>query len=66
MSYFQKNFQHAKSVLGYLAKLKRGLGLTFGTHFLHDFFNFSKFQCHTLFLSQDIKKNMLLSSYLDK
>ena len=76
MSYFQKNFQHAKSVLGYLAKLKRGLGLTFGTHFLHDFFHnnvlhlilyqWPKFQCHTLFLSQDIKKNMLLSSYLDK
>ena len=39
MSYFQKNFHHAKSVLGYLAKLKRGLGLTFGTHFLHDFFH---------------------------
>ena len=27
------------SVLGYLAKLKRGLGLTFGAHFLHDFFH---------------------------
>ena len=23
------------------------------------------FQCHTLFLSQDIKQNVLLSSYLD-
>ena len=26
------------AVLGYLAKLKRGLGLAFGAHFLHDFF----------------------------
>ena len=25
----------------------------------------TKFQCHTLFLSQDIKQNVLLSSYLD-
>ena len=29
---------HAVSALGYLAKLKRGLGLTFGAHLLHDFF----------------------------
>ena len=63
-------------VLGYLVKLKRGLGLTFGVHFLHDFFHknvsylilcqWPKFQCHTLFLSQDIKQNVLLSSHLDK
>ena len=26
------------SVLGYLVKLKRGMGLTFGAHFLHDFY----------------------------
>ena len=25
------------AVLGYLVKLKRGLGLAFGGHFLHDF-----------------------------
>ena len=25
------------AVLGYLAKLKRDLGLAFGAHFLHDF-----------------------------
>ena len=63
------------AVLGYLAKLKRGLGLPFGAHFLHDFsikkvpylilYQWTKFQCHTLFLSQDIKQNVLLSSYLD-
>ena len=39
------------AVLGYLAKLKRGLGLAFGTHFLYDF---------------SIKENMLVSSYLDR
>ena len=33
----KKNFLHAMAVLGYLAKLKRGLGLAFGAHFLHDF-----------------------------
>ena len=62
------------AVLGYIAKLKRDLGLAFGAHFPHDFsikmslFNtqtIEKFQCHTLFLSQDIKQNAPLSSYLD-
>ena len=28
---------NAMAVLGYLPKLKRGLGLAFGAHFLHDF-----------------------------
>ena len=37
MSYFQNNFLHAMAVLGYLPKLKRGLGLAFGTHFPHVF-----------------------------
>ena len=36
--YFKKNFLHAMAVLGYLAKLKRGPGLAFGAHFLHDFY----------------------------
>ena len=64
------------SVLAYLEKLKRGLGLTFHAPFLHNFFHMNilylilyqwpKFQCHTLFISQDIKENILLSSYLDK
>ena len=62
-------------VLGYLAKLKRGLMQAFGAHFLHDFsvkffpylilYQWTKFQCHTLFLFRDIKQNVLLSSYLD-
>ena len=55
------------TVLSYLAKLKRGLGLAFGAHFLHDFSIkiWTNFQCHTFFPSPDIKRNVLLSSYLD-
>ena len=55
----------------YLPKLKMGLGLPFGEHYLHAssikmFLNqLTKFQCYTFFSSQDIKQNMLLSSYLD-
>ena len=62
------------AVLGYLAKLEKGLGLSFQAHFLHDFpiknvpylilYQLTKFQRHTLFLSQDIKQNLLSSSYL--
>ena len=36
LSYFQKNLLHAMAVLDYLTKLKRGLGLASGAHFLHD------------------------------
>ena len=62
------------AVLGYLPKLKGGLGLAFGAHFLHDFhknvfclilYQQTKFHCHTSFPSQGIKQNVLLSSYLD-
>ena len=64
------------AVLGYLPKLRRGLRLAFGAHFLHNFFKtenvpylilyeLPKFQCHTFFPFQDIKQNVLLSSYLD-
>ena len=61
------------AVLGCLPK-KRGLGLAFGAYFRHDFsikipylilYQWPKFQCHTFFPSQDIKQNVLLSSYLD-
>ena len=49
------------------------MGLAFGAYFLHDFpikmslilCQWTKFQCRTLFLSQDIKQSVLLSSYLD-
>ena len=50
------SFLHAMTVLGYLPKLKEGLGLAFGAHFLYDFFHknvfylilyqWAKFQCH--------------------
>ena len=63
------------AVSGHLPKLKRGLGLAFGAHFLHDFsiknvpylilYQWTKFQCHIFFPSPDIKQNVLLSSYLD-
>ena len=62
------------AVLSYLPKLKRGRGLAFGAHFLHDFsikmffhlilYQWTKFQCHNFFPSQDIKQNVLLSSYI--
>ena len=63
------------AVLSDLPKLKRGLGLASGEHFLHDLYTkmfpylilyqLTKFQFHTLFPSQDIKQIVLLSSYLD-
>ena len=50
------NFLHAMAVLGYLPKLKRGLELVFGAHFLHYFkipclilYQLTKFQCHIFF-----------------
>ena len=46
------------AVLGYLPKLKRGLGYLI-------LYQWIKFQCRTLFLSQDIKRDVLLSFYLD-
>ena len=56
------------AVLRYLPKVKRGLGLALGAHFRYTFlilYQWTKFQHHTFFLSQDIKQNVLLSSYLD-
>ena len=56
------------AVLGYLAKLERGLALAFRAYFLDDFsikiipylilYQWTKFQCHTLFLSKVIRENM--------
>ena len=58
------------AVLGYLSKLKRGLGLAFGAHFLHNFsiknifylilYQWTKFQCENLFYFL-----RYLSSHLD-
>ena len=50
------------AVFGYLAKLKRGFGKNVPYLILYQW---TKFQCHTLFLFRDIKQNVLLSSYLD-
>ena len=57
------------AVLGYLPKLKRGLGLAFGAHFFAWTFHKNdpylilyvqtKFQCHTFFPSQYIKQNVV-------
>ena len=67
-------FLHAIAVLSYLLKLKKDLGLAFMQIFCMIFpknvlylilYQWPKFQCHTFFPSQDIKQNMLLSSYLD-
>ena len=61
------------ALLGYIPKLKRGLGLAFSAHFVHDFsinllylilYQWTNFQCHTFFPSQDIKQNVFLSSHL--
>ena len=69
---------HVMSVLGYLAKLKRDLRLTFGAHSLHDFsikmFHILIFNQWTKFISINVKpyfflkilNKMLLSSYLYK
>ena len=52
------------AVLGYLQKLKRGLGLAFGEHFLHGFFDkVDKFQCHIFFPSQDTIIKLLSRYY---
>ena len=56
----------------YLPKLTRGLVLAFDAHFLYDFSikvfltpAIDKVQCYIFFVSQNIKQNVLLSSYLD-
>ena len=59
------------AVLDYLTKLKRGLALAHGAHFLYDFsinvsylilYQWTKSQCHTLSPSRYIKQNLLLTS----
>ena len=61
------------TVLGYLSNLKRGPELAFGAHFQYYFsikmflntLSIDKVQCYIFFPSEDIKQNVLLSSYLD-
>ena len=59
------------TILGYLPKLKGVLGLALMQIFCMIFsekcsitlYQWKKFQCHNFFPSQDIKQNVLLSSY---
>ena len=69
-----KILDYIHSVLGFLPKQKRGLGLDFGAQISTGFhknvpylilYQWTKFQCHTFLPSQNIKPNVLLSSYLD-
>ena len=66
---FQKSLLHVLAVLGYLAKLIRGLGITFRAYFFAYFFQINvsylilyqltKLQYQTYFLFQDIKQCVL-------
>ena len=69
------------AVLGYLAKLKRGLGLAFEAHFLHGFsinvpylvamshlISFSRYQTKYVikFLFRQVMNSKILRSFLDQ
>ena len=72
---FLKEFLQCNGCLGLFIKIKKGSWASFCCTFSASFFHenvpylilcqWTKFQCHTLFLSQDIKQNVLLNSYLD-
>ena len=73
---FSKEFPACNVCFGLFSKIKNGSGAnfwcTFSAWFFHKhvlyliLYQWKKFQCDTLFLSQDIKQNKLLISYLDK
>ena len=73
--WFLKEFLACNGCFGLFSKIKKGSGAsfwcTFSAWFFHKnvpyliLYQWTKFQCHTLFLSQDIKQNVLLSSHLD-
>ena len=72
---FLKDFLACNGCFGLFSKTKKGSGTsfwcTFSAWFFHKsipyliLYQWTKFHCHTLFFSQDIKGNVLLSSYLD-
>ena len=74
--WFLKEFIACNGCFGLFSKIKKGSGAgfwcTFSTWFFHKnvpyliLYQWTKFQCHTLCLSQDIKQNVLLSFYLDR
>ena len=61
------------AVLGYLSKLKWGLGLAFDSIFcgIHSekcsifLYQWTKFQCHTLFLSQTVDDDINFKIFLE-
>ena len=72
---FLKEFVVWNGCFGIISKIKKGSSVrfwcTFPAWLFHKnvpyliLYQWTNFQCHTLFLSQDIKQNLLLSSYLD-
>ena len=72
---FLKEFLACNGFFGLFTKVKKGSGnslwYTFSAWFSNKnvpyliLYQWIKFQCHTFFPSQDIKPNVLLSSYLD-
>ena len=72
---FLKEFLACNGCFGLFHKIRKGSGTnfwsTFSAWFSHKnvpyliLYQWTKFQCHTLFLSQNIKQNVFLSSHLD-
>ena len=71
---FLKEFLDCNGCFGLFSKMKKASGASFWCTFsVWSFYKkylilyqLTKFQCHTLFLSQDVKQNVLLSFYLDR
>ena len=72
---FLKEFLACNDCFGLFTKIKKGSGTSFCYTFSTWFFHknvwylvlnvWTKIQCYTFFSSQDIRQNVLLSSYLD-
>ena len=73
--WFVKEFSACNTCFGLFTKIKKGSGISFWRTFSACFshrnapylmlYQLTKFQCHIFFPSQEIKQNLLLSSYLD-
>ena len=73
--FLKKNFFCVMAVFVLFTKIKKWSGTSFSYTFSALFsyknvlylilYQWTKFQCHTFFPSQDIKQNVLLSPYLD-
>ena len=72
---FLKEFLACNNCFGLFSKIKKGSGTSFlcafSTWLFHKnvsyliLYQWTNFQCHTFFSSEDIKQNVLLSSYFD-